>query len=445
MTIPITATLFELARRARQLDDSAALGFMAVNESHALAPYRQAALWLTEGGVAALSGVVQLEANAPYAQWLNRVCATLPVDSSQPVLTGPETLAPEVAGEWPDWLPAHGLWLPFVARAGKPAGGLLLARDLPWQEQELALLAEWIDSWRHAWQALYRPSPWTSRRWLAHLRPIPGTPWWRHKRIGWLAGVLLVLALPVRLSVLAPGELVPANPAVVRAPLDGVVGSFAVKPNQLVQRGQPLFALDDVTLSSKLEVATQAQTGAEAEYRQAAQLAVTDGKIKGRLALLTGKLAERRAETDYLRGQRERAHVVAPQDGIALFDDPVEWIGKPVVTGERILRLATPGDVEIEVWLPLADAIPLAAGTDVQLYLNASPLSPVAAKLRYMAHDAVQRPDGSYAYRVRATLSGSTTHRIGLKGSAKLSGERVALGYWILRRPLAALRQSVGF
>jgi hypothetical protein len=282
------------------------------------------------------------------------------------------------------------------------------------------------------------------RRWLAHWRPAPGTPWWRHKRLGWLLGLLVVLVLPVRLSVLAPGELVPANPAVIRAPLDGVVGSFAVKPNQLVQRGQPLFALDDVTLSSKLEVATQAQTGAEAEYRQAAQLAVTDGKIKGRLALLTGKLEERRAETDYLRGQRERAHVVAPQDGIALFDDPAEWIGKPVVTGERILRLATPGDVEIEVWLPLADAIPLAAGTDVQLYLNASPLSPVAARLRYMAHDAVQRPDGTYAYRVRATLSGSTTHRIGLKGSAKLSGERVALVYWILRRPLAALRQSVG-
>ena len=444
MTNPVTAALFELARRARQLDDSTALGFMAVNDTHALAPYRQAALWLTDGGVTALSGVVQLEANAPYAQWLNRVCATLPVHSPQPVLTGPDTLAPEVASEWPDWLPAHGLWLPFVARSGKPAGGLLLARDLPWQEQELALLAEWMDSWRHAWQATYVPSPWTSQRWLAHLRPPPGTPWWQQKRLGWLLGTLVVLALPVRLSVLAPGELVPANPAVIRAPLDGVVSTFAVKPNQLVERGQPLFALDDVTLASKLEVALQAQASAEAEYRQAAQLAVTDGKIKSRLALLTGKLAERRAETDYLRGQRERAHVVAPQDGIALFDDPGEWIGKPVVTGERILRLATAGDVEIEVWLPLADAIPLADGTPVQLYLNASPLSPVAARLRYMAHDAVQRPDGSYAYRVRATLSASTTHRIGLKGSAKLSGDRVALVYWMLRRPLAALRQSVG-
>jgi hypothetical protein len=444
VTTPDIATLYELARRARQVDDSAALAFMAVNDTHALAPYRQAALWLAEGGVTALSGVVQLEANAPYAQWLHRVCATLPVDSPQPLLTGPETLAPEVAGEWPDWLPAHGLWLPFAARADKPAGGLLLARDLPWQEQERLLLAEWIDSWRHAWQATYRPSPWTSRHWLAHLRPAPGTPWWRHKRLGWLVGTLVVLALPVRLSVLAPGELVPANPAVLRAPLDGVVSSFAVKPNQLVQRGQPLFALDDVTLSSKLDIAIEAQASAEAEYRQAAQLAVTDGKIKSRLALLTGKLAERRAETDYLRGQRERAHVVAPQDGIALFDDPGEWIGKPVVTGERILRLATPGEVEIEAWLPLADAIPLADGAAVQLYLNASPLSPVAARLRYMAHDAVQRADGSYAYRVRATLSGTTTHRIGLKGSAKLSGDRVPLVYWILRRPLAALRQSAG-
>ena len=31
-------------------------------------------------------------------------------------------------------------------------------------------------------------------------------------------------------------------------------------------------------------------------------------------------------------------------------------------------------------------------------------LEPVGASLRYIAHEASQRPDGSYAYRVRATL-----------------------------------------
>ena len=51
------------------------------------------------------------------------------------------------------------------------------------------------------------------------------------------------------------------------------------------------------------------------------------------------------------------------------------------------MRLAAPGDAEVEAWLPLADAVALPPDASVRLYLNASPLSPVTAQLRYMAHD----------------------------------------------------------
>ena len=49
--------------------------------------------------------------------------------------------------------------------------------------------------------------------------------------------------------------------------------------------------------------------------------------------------------------------------------------------------------------------------------------------MRYMAYDAVARPDGSYAYRLRASLDQAQGPRIGLKGTAKLQGERVPLAY----------------
>jgi len=108
------------------------------------------------------------------------------------------------------------------------------------------------------------------------------------------------------------------------------------------------------------------------------------------------------------------------------------------------MRIADPADTEVEAWLPLADAVALEPGSKVTLYLNASPLSPVAARVRYMAHDAVQRPDGMYAYRVRATLAEPTHHRVGLKGTAKLYGSWVPVVYWVLRRPLAFVRTTLG-
>ncbi len=427
------ATLLELGRQARQAESPAELQFLLVNDSHALAPYRQAALWL-DGGVRALSGVVQVEANVPYALWLDALCRHL-AHAHEVRVVARASLPQALASEWDAWLPAEALWLPLG-----DDGGVLLARDLPWRDGELALLAEWAGIWHHAWRARRAP-----RRgwgfWRRTRQPgVDGRRAWR-----WALGLMLLTLIPVRLTVLAPGELVPANPAVLRAPLEGVIDAFHVQPNEAVRQGQPLFGFDEALIQSRLEVARQALATAEAEYRQTAQQALADPRAKAQLAVLTGKIEEKRAEVAYGNEQLTRARVVAPRDGIALFDDPSEWIGRPVAVGERIMRIATPQDVEVEAWVPLADAIPLAAGSQVVLHLNASPLAPASATLRYFAHDAVERPDGSYAYRVRARLDAPIGHRVGLKGTARFSGRWVPLGYWALRRPLASLRATIGW
>ena len=217
-----------------------------------------------------------------------------------------------------------------------------------------------------------------------------------------------------------------------------------MQPNLAFKAKQQKNNFDVVPIAARRDVALQALATAQAEYRQSAQQAVTDPRSKARLAPLLGEIAEKRAEADYVKNQFTRSQVTAPQDGIALFDDPSEWIGKPVQTGERIMRIAAPDDVEVEAWLPIGDAIPLPDQASVSLYLAANPLSPISARVRYVAHEAVPRPDGTYAYRVRARLDAPTDQRVGLKGTAKISGGRVPLIYWMLRRPLAVIRQTLG-
>ena len=450
------ATLLDMAHRARHAGEAVELDFLAVNASHALAPYRQAALWFEDRGVCALSGVVQIEANAPYAQWLGRLFRVLAQAgrAAGPLTAQDLTQAPEpgLGAEWADWLPAYGLWLPLAAgEHGHPGrGALLLARDVPWLEHEVALLAEWADILRHAWTARTPPvrlSPLALRARLGRRRAheqAARLPWWRRRGPQAALVACALLCIPVRLTVLAPGELVPANPAAIRSPLDGVIASIEVKPNGAVKQGQPLLRFDQAELESRDAVAAQALATAEAEYRQALQQALADGKSKSQLAALQGKIEERRAEAGFVHGQLERSVLGAPRDGIVLLDDPSEWIGRPVATGERIMRIAAPNDVEVEAWLAVGDAIPLEQGAPVKLYLASSPLDPVEAKVRYVSYEALARPDGSFAYRVRASLDGASSRRIGLKGTAKLSGAWAPAAYWILRRPLAALRQAIG-
>jgi hypothetical protein len=447
--------LVALGQRARRAQTAAELCFLAVNESHTLGSYRQSALWQAGRGVITLSGVVQVEANAPYAQWLERVLAGLAQRQPAPGPVSIELIPSAERESWGEWLPLHALWIPLSLAPSSDrvtaSGGILFARDQPWSEAEITLFGEWMAIWLQSWQLQHSSvrSGWL-RRILAAPTPSPdGKPGFlgRSRAFRWAIPLLIVAAgfLPVRLTVLAPGEIVPREPAVIRAPVDGVIDRFHVQPNDSVQSGQPLFGFDEEALTGRLEVARQVLVTAEAELRQTGQQALLEAKFKAGLAMLAGRVQEQRASVAALEAQLELTRVSSPRDGIVLFDDPAEWIGRPVSTGERVMRIASLDSVEIEAWIPLADAIPFPDQTDVTLYLTASPLDPVRGTLRYLAHESVQRPDGSYAYRLRAALAGTTGHRVGLKGMVKVDGRRVPLAYWVFRRPWAAIRLWIGY
>jgi hypothetical protein len=225
-----------------------------------------------------------------------------------------------------------------------------------------------------------------------------------------------------------------------------VVDRFVVQPNAVVTEGQPLLELDRRTIENRLEVAAKALSVAEAEYRQAAQSAVFDDKSRAQLAILKGRMDQRRTDVVYARSLLDRIHVTASRNGIALFDDPNDWIGRPVTIGERLMEIADPAQAELEIWLPVADAITLQSGADVEFFLNVAPDAPLRARLRQASYQATQSPGGVLAYRLKAELVGKADPpRIGLRGTAKVHGDRVTLFYYLVRRPLAAARQLVGY
>lgn len=487
--------LLELGRQARHAATGAELQFLLVNRTHSLWPYLLGVYWVAGEGVVIQSGVSSIDRNAPFVQWLSGVCASL-AQQQEPTRVTADVLRPEDVTQWADHLPASAIWLP-VKMDGIPSAGLLLCRQEGWTDPEISLLTEWLDIWAHAWKKLHAPTlqselgrlvTWFGGWWPSParvraageaafrggqhvwrhvvLRPVrwPGlafqvlqavaTPrnwrqWglavWQDRALRLRWGLALLAILPVRLTVLAPAELVPAHPAVIRVPTEGVIDEFFVTPNQTVAEGQALFRLDLTTLTSRLNVAQQEIQIASSEYRQSALQSLTDAKSRTQLSVQEGKAAERQVEVAYLKELLSKAQVKAPRAGIVLFDDPSEWVGKPVVAGEKIMVVTTEGDAEIEAWLPVGDAITLPSDVPVTLYLNASPLRPVDGQLRYVGHEAIQRPDGSYAYRLRAKLApGEHAPRVGLRGTAKISGQYVPLVYWVLRKPLGSIRQFLG-
>src|SRR5882757_9288659 len=116
VTADTLVTLLNLARRARHAREASELAFMLVNESHVLAPYRQAALWLQDEGVRALSGVSAPEHNAPFVQWLKRVAQHLQTRVQQgPLSFTAADLPTELRDSWSEWWPAHAVLIPLRA------------------------------------------------------------------------------------------------------------------------------------------------------------------------------------------------------------------------------------------------------------------------------------------------------------------------------------------
>jgi hypothetical protein len=182
--------------------------------------------------------------------------------------------------------------------------------------------------------------------------------------------------------------------------------------------------------------------------RQSAQQALSDpaSHKSARAALLMGRIDEQQSEINYLRALLERIRVKSPKNGIVLLNDPIEWEGRPVTVGERVMTIADEEQVEIEGWLSIGDMMPLVEGSSVMVFLNTDPLQPVRASLRDLAYEATIRPEGVLAYRWRATLTDPGQRpRVGIKGTARIDGPMVTLGYWLFRRPLSFLRQSTGW
>lgn len=454
-------------RAARTPDE---LAFTLANESYRLLPFRQAHVWVHDGGgrpvLHTVSGLATLESESPLTVWLRDLGRWLgkrmarrarsgghdaagDAGAALPGIPEPEFIdvsdvPPALADGWAEWMTPYLFVLPVVdPRDGRLHAIVAFAADPPPDEDRQQWLLRLSDAAGHAWSGLV-----AGRR---RLRPT-----WR-RALPWLVALALLaaMAIPVPMSALAPAEVIGLDAEAIAAPMDGVINEFRVAPNEAVRKGQVLFTLDDTTLRNRRLVALRALDVARAEALAAQQKAFDDARSRADVGALQGKVAEKQAEVTYVNDLLARIEVRAPRDGIVVFGDVNDWQGKPVVTGERIAQLADPANAGVLIWLPVADALALAPGAPVRMFLQVAPLSPLPATLVQTSYQAVPSPDGVASYRLKARLDvvadegpgggpAQAQARIGLKGTAKLWGGRAPLGYFLFRRPLSALRAWSG-
>jgi multidrug resistance efflux pump len=438
--VTFLSALIHLEKRLRQADSVDVLSYRLANETRNLIQYDQLMVWSyarTGIGIRAVSGVDRVGALSPFAQKFQNFIRTLRAEKRfrDVVEMEREEFLAFPGGDLLEDLPwEYMLWVPIGSGDSNPCAGMVVFREHKgWNEQERKLFEHMRGTAHHAWKALAPGLERTphQRRWVGAL----------------LLGVILGCCfIPVRLSVLAPAEVVARDMAVVSPALEGIVARIHVSPNAEVDKGEHLITLDQTTFVNRLNVARQALEVVKARYQHAQQRSFSDPEARETILLLEAQLKQKEAELEFASSMLERTRIGSPRAGIAVFNDVNDWLGRPVATGERIMSVASPQSVQVKVLLPVEDAIRLKPDQKAAFYINVAPAEPLMLDIEQVGYESFSDPELGPVYPLKASFVQTPGEdlRIGARGTVRLYGEKVALIYAVLRKPLTYLRMHLG-
>jgi HlyD family secretion protein len=439
------AVLIDLEVEARGCRDVQALKYAIVNSTRKLTPFDQAYLFEMSAAsqswkISVASSVANVDRHATVPRaleaWLNNpqqpLRQTIEKIQSIDLTIGEQSI---VLSDGDTVLP-NALWVPLKLRSGVSVG-LLALREKTWEPAYQNLLMPLSGAYAHAWDALTPAGAGGIRQALA------GMSRWR-AGIGFSLMAALAAFIPIPMTALAPAEIVAAAPQLIAAPMDGVIQDILVPSGATVSKGTPLIRFTDTKVRNDYELAAKAKTVAEAKYFKVLQSAVSTQKDMQDLSVTKAELAMAEADLAYAREMMSRVEVKASRAGLVIYASKSDWIGRPVSTGERIMEVADPERTEIRIDVQVSDAITLKPGARVALFLDGEPLQSVEAIVERMSYRPIMTPEHQLVFRLSAKLTDGAPRRIGLRGTARLSGDTVALGYYLARRPLAFVRQKIG-
>ncbi len=432
--------LLALEAEARETATKSDLRVLIANETIKLTRARQIFVFekdLDGYKVVAVSSLARVDRGAPLIQWIEQTIRRLASESGLQDIREFDLWAYAAEGEASarSYPLRETIWTPFKDRSGGVTGGMLLAREIAWTERDTLIAKRLAGAYGHALMALG-----AGDRKLMGL--IPGKRTWLIA-----TGLLAALAfVPVTMTTLAPAEVVPLKPMIVASALDGVIEDIPIQPNTLVQKGQLLVKFADTVVKNRLEVAEREVVVAEARLKTTTQVAFADARGKHELAVTRAELALKTAERDYARELLAKAEIRAEKEGLAVFSNKNELIGKPVSVGERLLQIADPEHIEFQLDVPVADAIILSEGARVKIFLDSNPLNAFESKITRTEFLARPNDGVSLSFRVTAQpdSQAAAIPRLGARGTAQIYGARVPVGFYLLRRPYTVFRQWTG-
>lgn len=426
-TVQLLAEINKLSLKAIKSQSRQELIFQILNDSVVVVPYDRAVLWqlgdkYSSPKLLGVSGQPTVKSQTDLSRQWSQTVRKIEDPSKTQLLDIPQ-------------LPVTTsvLWMPIQVH-DKARFGLWLERwnDVKWDKSSVDILSFLMQAYSAAWQKFYKRFSW--RMLLG--KPITAA----------LVGLLLAsFFIRIPLRVIAPCEVVPKDPVVITAPLEGIIEKINVTPGQDVAIGTQLFEYDKRVPLQELRVAQKKVEINQSEVDRSNALGLKDKKALAELAVNTLKLHKEQLELQLAQYHASQLAVKSPIAGVAMVDTPDEWHGKPVKIGEKIMVIADPHDTKVRMWVPEDDNVTLDLSKPIKIFLNVYPATSFQAKITYISSYTHVTEKQIPSFIAEAEWVGETEGvKLGLKGTAILYGDDVSVFYWVIRKPLAYVRRFLG-
>lgn len=397
--------------------------FLILNDTASVARYDRAVLWnLDKVQVIGVSGQATVSKQTDLMRrWKEAVKG----------ISDPEKIQLITSSDIPSTTSV--LWLPIFAH-GKLALGLWLERwnEGKWSKEEVEILQFLMAGYGAAWEKFHKK--FVLRK---HLR--------RPLTVGMLIAFCLLFLIRLPLRVVAPSEVVPKDPVVITAPLEGIIELITVTPGQDVEKGTLLFEYDKRVPLEELRIAQKKVQIIKAEVDRSQALGLKDKKALAELGTNLLKLKKEKLDLELAEYRASQLNVKSPVPGVAMVDNPEEWHGKPVKVGEKVMVIGNPKNTKIRMWIPEDDNITIDYNKPLKVFLNVNPEKSRKAHLIYISDYTHVTEKSVTSFIGEAEWDDQAPDiKLGLKGTTILYGEDVTLFYWIVRKPWGYVRRFFG-
>ena len=435
------ARLITLEKKFRMSESETELEFTCVNELRSIIDYNFLFL-LTKSSlnklkVKAISDISVVDRTAPAVTFIETLIKKDLIQSDEISELSLKDLQNETDIVIPENFPNEFVTIPLISPTRGNIGYWVMVRSERATNTEKELLLHISETFSHAL------SSFTSKNSIMSFFQKVFTGW-----VKWLVitAITAAMFIPINMSALAPVEVIAKDPSIITSPVNGVIEKVLVNTNDPVSEGDDLVKLDDLNFKNNYEISLQELEVAEAELLRVKQSSFTNPDDKAKLVELSTEVGLKKKEAAYAKEQLNYSVITAETRGVAVVEDSIDWQGRPVRIGEKILTIADPNQVEFLIFLPTKDSLLIQESAEVRVFLDSDPLNSLDAEVIRTSYKPELTPENILAYRIYASIEDAAQNpRIGLRGTAKIYGEKTSLFYYLFRVPINLTRQFVGF